>query len=151
MIGFTSLVTYLQAATTATATVTFTIGTINAISVSGNPTALTINTATAGSAPTSVTDTSTTYNVTSNATNQRITGAIDLAMPSNVTLTIALGAPSGATSAGAVSMTTTAQNLVTAISNVAESGLAITYTLAATVSAAVQGPSTRVVTYTIGP
>lgn len=141
----------MNAADTATATVTFTIGTINSISVSGNPAALIVSTASAGSQPTSATDTSTTYNLTSNATNQKITGAIDAAMPDGTTLAITLAAPTTGTSAGPVNMSTTAANLVTGISNIAQSNIAITYTVSATVSAAVAGPLMRTVTYTLGP
>ncbi len=139
----------LSAATTATATVTYTIGTINAISVSGSPAALVVNTATAGSPPTSATDTSTTYALTTNATGKVITAGLSAAMPTGVSLTVTMAAPTGGTSAGGVALTAVAQNLVTAISNVAQSGLQITYVLAATVAAAAVGPSTTTVTYTI--
>jgi len=141
----------LHSATSATATATFTIATINAISVTGNPAAFNINAAVAGSPPTNVTDISTTYAVTTNATSQRIQGSIDTGMPTGVTLSINLTAPTGGTSAGAVSMTTTAQNLVTGISNVAQSGLQICYTVSATPSASPAAATTRTVTYTIGP
>lgn len=141
----------LEAATTATATVTFTIGSIDAITVSGNPAALVVASATAGSGPTSATDATTTYAVTTNNTARRVTGAIDTAMPAGVTLSVALAAPTGATSAGPVALTTTAQALVTAITTLAQGSLTITYTLAATVAAAPVTAATRVVTYTIGP
>lgn len=139
------------AATTATATVTYTIGSIIAISVSGNPGTLTVNSATAGSNPTSATDATTTYAVTSNIATQRVTGAIATAMPTGTTLSVNLAAPSGGTSAGTVALTTTAQNLVTGISNIAAAGNVITYTLAATVAAATVTNATNTVTYTIGP
>lgn len=145
------LAEHAQAANTANATVTFTISSISELAVSGNPSSLTINTATAGNDPTSVTDTSTTYSLTTNNTALSITGAIDTNMPSDVTLGIELAAPTGGTSTGNVNMTTIAQDLVTGISNVAESSLQITYTLSATASAATQGPSNRTVTYTLGP
>lgn len=141
----------LDAATTATATVTFTIGSIDSITVSGNPAAMTVNAATAGSAPTSATDATTTFAVTTNNTARRITGAVDSTLPTGVTLSVALAAPTGATSAGAVALTTTAQALVTAIANIAQGSLTITYTLAATVSAVQVAGATRVVTYTVGP
>lgn len=148
-IGF--IPTLLLAQTSATAIVTFTISTISSISVSGNPAAFTISAAVAGNPPTSATDTSTTYAVTTNATAQKVQGSIDTAMPTGVTLTITLAAPSGGTSTGPINMNTTASNLVTGISNVAQSGLGITYTLSATASAAPIASATRTVTYTIGP
>lgn len=148
-IGF--IPTLLLAQTSATAIVTFTISSISAISVSGNPAAFNISSVTPGDPPTSATDTSTTYAVTTNATGQKIQGSIDTAMPTGVTLAITLAAPSTGTSTGAVDMTTTPQNLVTGISNVAQSGIGITYTLSATAAAAPVASATRTVTYTIGP
>ncbi len=142
---------FTYAATTATAIVTFTIASIDSITVSGNPAAFVINSATAGSPPTTLTDTTTTYAITTNNTARKITGAIDTAMPTGVTLSVALAAPSTGTSAGTVALSTTAANLVTAIANVAQAGLQITYTLAATVNAAPAALATRTVTYTVGP
>lgn len=141
----------MMGATTATATVTYTIGSIDSISVSGNPGPLNVTTATPGSGPTSATDVTTTYSVTTNNTARKITGAVASSMPSGVTLDVSLAAPSGATSAGTVNLTTTAASLVTGIANIAQGSLAITYTLAATVSAAQVAGSTNTVTYTIGP
>lgn len=141
----------LYGATTAPATLTYTIGSINAITVSGNPGTLTINSAVAGSAPTNAVDATTTYAVTTNNTAIKVTAALSSNMPSGVTLTASLVAPTGATSAGAVSLSTTSQSLVTGIANIAQSGLSITYTLSATVSAAQVTNATNTVTYTIGP
>ena len=72
-------------------------------------------------------------------------------MPTGVTLTVNLVAPTGGTSAGATTMTTTAASLVTGIANLAQSSLTVTYTLAATVSASQVTGATNTVTYTIGP
>ncbi|OJU80004.1 MAG: hypothetical protein BGO10_06855 [Chlamydia sp. 32-24] len=139
----------LQAATTATATVTYTIGAISAITVSGNPGPLNVNAAVAGSPPSSATDSTTTYSVTTNGTNMKITGSVGAALPTGVSLAVTLAAPSGATSAGAVNLTTTAQNLVTGLTGVAASALGITYALTATAAAVPVSGATAVVTYTI--
>lgn len=139
------------AATTATATITYTIGSIDAIAVSGNPGPLNVTAATAGSAPSSASDASTTYAVTTNNTARRITASLATNMPSGVTLSVALAAPTGATSLGAVNVSTTAATLVTGISNIAQAGLAITYTLTASPSAAQVTAATNTITYTIGP
>lgn len=136
------------AAQTATQTVTFQVDPINQISVTGTP-SLSITAATAGSAPTSVTATGATYAVTTNQTGAKITGQIGSAMPSGVTLSVTLGAPSGATSAGEQALTTSAVDLVTGITKLNASGLSITYGLAATSAAGVITATTRVVTYTI--
>lgn len=138
-----------SAASSTQQTVTFEVQAINEISVSGNPGTLTVSTATAGQQPDAVSDNSTTYAITTNESNKKITVAIDTAMPSAVTLQIQLAAPSGATSAGNVTLSTTAADAVTGITQVAQSGLTITYTLTATVAAGVVGQTTRTVTLTI--
>lgn len=130
-------------------TVTFSIDPINQMSVSGNPGALTINAATAGSAPTSVSDASTTWAITTNQTGTKVTAAIDQAMPANVTLRVSLAAPTGATSAGAVALGPSGADLVTGITQLSESGKVITYTLSATAAADVVANASRTVTYTV--
>lgn len=129
--------------------VTFSIDPINQMSVSGNPGALTINAATAGSAPTSVSDASTTWGITTNQTGTKVTAAIDQAMPANVTLRVNLAAPTGATSAGAVALGTSGVDVVTGITKLSESGKVITYTLSATAAADVVANASRTVTYTV--
>ena len=135
------------AAQTATQTLTFQIDAINQIAFTGNP-SLVINTAAAGADPSSVT-TVVTWSVTTNQSNAKITASLNAALPANVTLTVDLAAPSGATSAGAQSLGTTSVDLVSAITRVAESALGVTYTLSATAAAGVVASTTRTVTYTI--
>lgn len=129
--------------------VTFSIDPINEMSVSGNPGALTINAAPAGSAPTSVSDASTTWAITTNQTGTKVTAAIDQAMPANVTLRVSLAAPTGATSTGPVALGTSGADLVTGITKLNESGKVITYTLSATAAADVVANASRTVTYTV--
>lgn len=122
----------------------------NSITDSGNPAALVINTATAGQNPNSVTNTSTTYSISTTTTIRRITGRINSNMPANTTLQISLVAPTGATSLGLVTMTKTTTNLVTGIPiNTLASGRTITYTFSATASAATVTNATRTVTFTL--
>lgn len=130
-----------------TATVTYEIAGIEEMAVSGNPAALLIDNA--AKLMDGVTDASTTWNVTSNRTNTKVTGGIDLAMPAGVTLTVSLTPPTGATSNGAVSLGATAAELVTGITEVQESGLVVTYGLLATPSAGVLASETRTLTFTI--
>jgi hypothetical protein len=146
VLGLSSLA---LAGSTATQSVTYEVQAINEISVSGDPGSLIINTATAGSEPNDATDNSTTYAITTNGSNKKITGEIDTAMPTDVTLKVNLQAPTGGTSAGAVTLTSTAADLVTGISTVAQSGLTITYTLSATVDAGVVASASKTVTLTI--
>jgi hypothetical protein len=153
IIGFFCLVMIAAAAAfagnTATQTVTFEVQAIDEVSASGDPGALTVSTATAGSEPDAATDNSTTYAVTTNGTNKKITGGIDSNMPSNTTLEVNLAAPTGGASAGDVTLSTTAADLVTGITQKAETDLTITYTLSATVAAGIVASDTRTVTLTL--
>jgi CheY-like chemotaxis protein len=135
-------------AQTATQTVTFQVDAINQVSVAGTPT-LTISAAVAGGAPTSATSTGNTWAVTTNQTGAKITASIGSAMPSGVTLSANLTAPSGGTSAGYQSLGTTAVDLVTGITKLNASGLSLSYQLDATAAAGTLSSTTRVVTYTI--
>lgn len=137
------------AAQTASQTVSFEVQAINQISVSGNPSALVVNAAVAGSAPTSVSTGATTWSVTTNETSRKVTASLNSAMPSGVTLSVALHAPGSATSTGSVALGTSAVDLVTGISKLNTSGLSITYTLAATAAAGVVAADSRTVTFTL--
>jgi len=130
-------------------TVTYQVSAINEISVSGNPGALIVNAATAGSEPTAVTDNSTSYAITTNQSSRKITGAINSVMPDNTTLKVTLVAPTGGTSAGQVTLSTTAADLVTGISTLAESGKTVTYEFSATASAGVVSSASKTVTLTV--
>ena len=143
-----SLIGRTAMAQTSTQTVTFQVDAINQISFSGSPSLL-INAATAGSAPTSVTATGSTYSVTTNQTGAKITASIASVMPTGLTLSATLTAPAGATSAGLKSLSTTASDMVTTISKLNAASLSVTYQLDATAAAGVVVSATRVVTYTI--
>ena len=138
----------LAQAQTATQTVTFAVNAINQISFTGAP-SLTITTAAAGSAPTSVTDASARWAVTTNQTGAKITASIASAMPAGLTLSASLAAPAGAASASFLALSTTAVDLVTGITKLAQGSLGVSYTLDATPAAGVVTSATRVVTYTI--
>lgn len=136
------------AAQTATQVVRFEVNPINQIAVSGSPAPLTITTATAGSAPTSVTAAGTSYAITTNQSNQKITASLDQTLPAGVTLEISLAAPGGAASSGSVALTTSGADVVTGISATSASSLPIEYRLSAT--PAVQlGATARTVTLTV--
>jgi hypothetical protein len=135
-------------AQTATQTVAFQVNAINQIAFTGSP-SLTITTAVAGSAPTSVTDASASWAVTTNQTSAKITASIPLALPTGLTLSSNLAAPSVGTSAGFQALTTTAVDLVTGITKHAQGAMAVTYKLDATAAAGVVASGSRVVTYTI--
>jgi len=135
-------------AQTATQTVTFAVNAINQIAFVGTP-SLTITTAVAGSAPTSVTDASSTWAVTCNQTGAKISAAIASNMPAGLTLSANLAAPTGATSALYQSLSTVSVDLVTGITKLAQGSLTATYKLDATPAAGVVTSTTRLVTYTI--
>ena len=137
----------LAQAQTATQTVTFAVNAINQIAFTGAP-SLTITTAVAGSAPTSVTDATASWAVTTNQTGAKITASIP-AMPAGLTLSASLAAPTGGTSAGFLALSATAVVLVTGITKLAQGSLGVSYKLDATAAAGVVTSATRVVTYTI--
>jgi hypothetical protein len=141
-------VSNIATAQTATQIVTIQVSAINVISVAGAP-SLSITTATAGSAPTAVSDASSSWNVTTNQSGAKITASINSAMPAGLTLSANLSAPAGGTSAGLTALSTTAADVVTGITKVANGPLGLTYQLDATVAAGVVASTTRTVTYTI--
>ena len=146
-----ALVTFAAAsaqAQTANQTVTFAVNAINQIAFAGAP-SLTITTAVAGSAPTSVTDNTASWAVTTNQTGAKITASIPAVMPAGLTLSSSLVAPAAATSVGFLALGTVAVDLVTGITKLAQNALGVTYKLDATAAAGVVASSTRVVTYTI--
>ena len=137
------------ASDTANQTVTLSVSAINEIAVSGNPAALTVNSATAGSAPIAATDSSTTYAITSNESNKKITAQVDSDLPAGTALTVALAAPTGASSTGPVNLSTVPVDAVTGISQLNESGKSISYSFSATAAAGTVESTTRTVTFTV--
>jgi hypothetical protein len=135
-------------AQTATQTVRFQVVPMSRIAVSGTAGPLVVTSAAPGSAPTSASMGGTSYGITTNETNQKITAALDSPMPTGMTLAVALGAPAGAASAGSMTLGTSSADVVTGISTVSASALPITYTLSAT-SVAPVAPGSRTVTFTI--
>lgn len=120
----------------------------SSITVSGDPSTLIVGTAIAGSQPQPAVDGSTVYSVTASS-GEKITAYIDQAMPAGVTLEISLAGPAGSVSAGPVVLTTVPQDLVCLLPAGTSSGLSITYTLRATVSAGVVSPRWRTVSFAV--
>ena len=123
-----------QATMSTTQTVTYAVGAVNQIAFVGAP-SLTITTAVAGSAPTSVTDALSTWAVTTNQTGAKISASIATVMPAGLTLSSNLVAPALATSAGMQPLGIVAVDLVTGITKLATSALGVTYKLDATAAA----------------
>ena len=131
-----------------TQTVSFAINAINQIAFAGAP-SLTVSTAIAGAAPSSVTNATATWAVTTNQSGAKITASIPSGMPPGLTLSASLAPPLGATSAGFQPLGTVAADLVTGITKVAQASMLVTYSLDATAAAGVIPSTSRVVTYTI--
>ena len=145
----TTVAPRVTAAQTASQVVTFEVTPINQLAVSGNPAPLIINTAAAGNAPTSVTSSATTWAVTTNEIGKKVTASLNSALPSGVTLAVSLGAPGTASSAGNVTLGTSAVDVVTGLTKLNASGLTLSYTLAATAAAGIVASDTRTVTFTL--
>jgi len=141
-------VTAVAAQAQNTQTVTYAVNAVNQIAFSGTP-SLTITTAVAGSAPTSVTDATSSWAVTTNQTGAKISASIPTAMPTGLTLSASLAAPAGATSAGFQALGVTAVDVVTVVTKLAQGSLGVSYKLDATAAAGVVASATKLVTYTI--
>ena len=145
-----------QAASSTTQSFSYQVSEVSEITVSGNPGSLIISTATAGSDPTGVSDSSTSYAITANGTNKKITGQITTggALPAGVTLKANLLATGFGTGGTDVDISDAAvHNLVTGITKAKASqgsgNTTITYKLDATADAGIVGPTAIVVTLTI--
>ena len=130
----------------ATQQVSINVSEIAVIAVQGTV-AMTINAASAGQAPEPATA-SATYAVTTNGTQKKITAELDNDMPTGLTLSATMAAPSGASSAGKQALSSSAVDLVTNVTKVRGTGLSLNYEAVATVEADVTNTS-RTVTYTI--
>jgi len=121
------------------------------VSASGNPGLLRVSTAIAGSEPVAVSNSTTTYTVTTPPANRthKVTAQVNAAMPVGLTLSATLAPPPSASSVGPVALDMTARDVVTGIQRNTNSTQAITYTLTATVLAGVVPPTSRIVTLTI--
>jgi len=119
------------AAPSTTQTVQYAVSAINEIAVSADPATLTMSTATAGSLPDVVIESSTTYSLTTNNPNKKITGVLDSNMPADLLLTIELASPgiTGWTSAGEKTLTNVAADLATGGDKGTASAKGITYRL----------------------
>jgi hypothetical protein len=122
-----------------------------ALTVAAPPAALTITTAVAGNQPTTASVASTyLVQVKPVAGVKKITAALDASMPANTSLTMTMAAPTGATSAGPVVMSTTTTDMVVNLASVnPASTQAITYAFSATVAAGVLTSQSRTITFTL--
>ena len=122
--------------------------TVETLTLSGNPLSLVVSTAVAGLQPDAVLDQATTYDVSVTQTT-KIVAQLTSILPSGMTLRVRMDAPAGAVSAGYVSLTTTAQDLVTSISSGSYSLLTVSYEISGLVSAGVVSLNTVDVDFTL--
>lgn len=121
------------------------------IAVSGNPGLLRVTTAVPGSEPIAVSNSATTYTVTTPNPNRphKVVAQLNAAMPVGLTLAATLDPPPGATSLGPVALDVVGRDVVINIPRNSNSTQLITWTFTATVAAGVVPPTTRIVTLTI--
>lgn len=147
--------TSVALAQNASHTVNVEVQAINEIAITGDVT-LTISSATAGQAPDDATG-STTYALTTNDAGgtTKITASTDQDPAAlgtgtgGVDLKVNAAAPTGGATPGAVSLGTTAVDVVTSIDAVSESGITLDYTLSATAATGQLASTALTVTYTI--
>jgi hypothetical protein len=139
---------HATAASSDNITVNYEVQAINELNVDDASVTLTISTATAGQQPDSATA-STTYDITTNETTKKLTAALDTDMPAGLTLRANVTAPTGGTGSGWTALSSTAADVVTAISKVAEPNLAWNFSLNATVSAGVVAAASKTCTLTL--
>lgn len=123
----------------------------DAIQVSSSLPHLNMQTVVAGREPVAVADSASTYSVSSSTILQKITARLDAALPAGMALAVRLDAPAGATSLGMVTLTTTAQDVVTNLPVGSSSGHRITYRFTSTLGAGVKAASSTSITFTITP
>lgn len=147
LLAMTLATTVAMAASSDNHTVTVTIPTINDVAVTGGNLTLTFAVPTPGSNPSDVSDLTTCDLAwSSNVADQKITVATNVASPV-ATLKVTAGSVTGGTSAGQVTLSTTAADFVTAIV-LGNGGCDLEYVASAT-SADAAGSEVHTVTYTI--
>lgn len=152
--------TLIMAAANATQNVSVAISAINQISVDGNV-SLTINNATAGSELNSVSDSTATLSFTTNAAStKKITAATSSNLPTGISLSVHAnldatgarvntGSGVSATSAGSVTLSTTAATVVSNVNKAIVRNAPLTYTLTAEAGAGELSSTALTITYTI--
>lgn len=115
--------------------------------ITGIPSILTIEKATAGQSPDSIQDVSTTYSLVVKKNNASITAFLTTALPKNTLLQVELMAPPGAKSRGPITLSATEQTLISNINKGTYNNLRITYTMSATIDAPIIKSSLQNVTY----
>ena len=151
---FTAFITaglqFTLAQGTVSQSVTLQVQAVTKIAVSGNPGALVISDAVAGSDLTSVSDNTTSYNITTNTDNMKIVASINSPMPVGTRLLLQLGSNRGL-SIGSIDMSNAISpvDLVTGISKGSDLNQTISYVFAANADTPAIPSDSRVITLTL--
>ncbi len=129
-------------AQTATQVVTFKVVAANRMAFGNASASVSVQRPNA-SAPTSASVAGSSYGITTNEVNQKISASINAPLPAGTTLAVSLAAPAGATSKGMKALSTRPADVVTGISAVNADALPVTYQVTGHAGGA------RIVTYTI--
>jgi hypothetical protein len=105
--------------------VTVVVREVNSLSVSSGVVTLTVDAARPGAPPSVATDSTTTFNVTTNGIAKKITGALDAAYPEGIQLRVTLEAPEGGQSLGMKPLGTESVDLITCLARSAGSDMRI--------------------------
>lgn len=130
--------------------VTMEVKPIAKISVSGNPGALVVNVARAGTEPVSVKDEHTRYSITTNLENMKIVASINQQMPPGTRLMMSLASSKGK-SVGVVDISNAISpvDVIRSISRGSDTNQQITYIFSANASAGEIQQQTRTITLTL--
>ena len=134
-------------AQTATQTVTFSVVSSSRAAIASIATPMTVRAAIANSTTTSASVAGSSYAITTNELNQKISASLNEAMPSGLSLAVSLSPPTGAASRGTTQLGATAADVVTGISATNAMSLPLVYTL--TASSVSDRSNRRIVTYTV--
>ncbi|CAN5896333.1 hypothetical protein BH11GEM1_BH11GEM1_23910 [soil metagenome] len=134
-------------AQTATQTVTFSVVSSSRAAIASVATPMTVRAAITNGTSTSASVAGSSYAITTNESNQKISASLNEAMPSGLSLAVSLSPPAGAASRGVTQLGATATDVVTGISAADAASLPLVYTL--TASGVPTRSNRRVVTYTV--
>lgn len=139
-----------QNGSSVTQSVTIEVKPISKLAVTGNPNALIITDATAGSALNAVSDNNTKYNMLTNMDNMKIVASIDNKMPDGTKLMVKLGSTKGS-STGVIDLSNalTPVDVVTGINKGSENNQSIEYTFAANADVGQIQSQSRTITLTL--
>jgi len=139
------------AANTAGQNITVNINNINVMTVNSGSVSISPGTVPLAGAPVEPgTDSSSTYSLSTNGTNMKITASLDQNMPEGSTLSATLEPPKSGSSPGAVALSITPATIVSGITRTFDRSRKITYML--TIGPGIKTSTfTRTITFTITP